>query len=120
MIEAIGGLAFIGILGYIIHKMTSKKETFEQAVQETVKEVKATEAKVEAAATEVKAEVAAIEAKVEAAITEAISVADVNKDGKVDVQDAVAVTKKVKEKAVKNVKKAAEKVRKPKAKKPTA
>ena len=116
MIEAIGGLAFIGVVGYILYKMTTKKETFEQAVQETVREVKATEVKVEAAATEVKAEVA----KVEAVIAEAVSVADVNKDGKVDVQDAVAVTKKVKEKAVKNVKKAAEKVRKPRAKKPTA
>lgn len=112
MIEAIGGLAFIGIVGYILYKMTTKKETFEQAVQE----VKSTQAKVETVAAEVKAEVAVVQA----VVTEAISVADVNKDGKVDVQDAVAVTKKVKEKAVKNVKKATEKVRKPRAKKPTA
>ena len=54
MIEAIGGLVFLGVIGYIIHKMSTKKETFEQAVKETVQEVKATEAKVEAATNGIK------------------------------------------------------------------
>jgi hypothetical protein len=66
MLETIFGLAVVAGVGYILYKMMFKKETVEEAVKETVAEVKA----------------------------EATKVADVNKDGKVDVTDAVEAVKK--------------------------
>jgi hypothetical protein len=66
MIETIIGLVIIGGVGYALYKMVTKKETAEEAVNEVIAEAKAEVAKV----------------------------ADVNKDGKVDVSDVVEVVKK--------------------------
>ena len=66
MIETIIGLAIIGGVGYALYKMVTKKETAEEAVNEVIAEAKA----------------------------EVTKVADVNKDGKVDVSDVVEVVKK--------------------------
>ena len=68
MIDTIIGIAVVGFAGYLVYKMMFKKETLEEAVKETIAEAKA----------------------------EATKVADVNKDGKVDVADAVEVVKTVK------------------------
>jgi len=66
MIETIIGLVIIGGVGYALYKMVTKKETAEEAVNEVIAEAKA----------------------------EVTKVADVNKDGKVDVSDVVEVVKK--------------------------
>ena len=68
MIDTIIGIAVVGFAGYLVYKMMFKKETIEEAVKETIAEAKA----------------------------EVTKVADVNKDGKVDVADAVEVVKTVK------------------------
>ena len=67
MLNTIFGLAVVAGVGYVVYKMMFKKETVEEAVKETIAEAKA----------------------------EVTKVADVNGDGKVDVQDAVEAVKKV-------------------------
>ena len=68
MFESIIGIILVGLAGYLVYKMMFRKETAAEAVNETVAEVKEA----------------------------AVSVADVNKDGKVDITDAIEVVEKVK------------------------
>ena len=68
MIEAIGGLAFLAVVAAILYKMTAKKETIQQAVNETVQDIKTAETKVEAVVAEVKAAEVAVETEVKAVI----------------------------------------------------
>lgn len=67
MLETIFGAALVALAGYLVYKMMFRKETFEEAVKETVAEAKA----------------------------EVTKVADVNGDGKVNTADAVEAVKKV-------------------------
>jgi hypothetical protein len=87
------GLLILAVAGYVVYRIVNDKTDA------------AFETKVESAVTEVK--------------TEVKSVLDVNKDGKVDLADAVEAGKKVKagaKKAAGKAKAAAAKVKKPKLK----
>ena len=89
-IETIIGVAIIAFAGWVVFKMLTKGESAKQAAAEVASEVKA----------------------------EAAKLADVNGDGKVDVQDVVAAVKKTRgaaKKAAGKVKEAAKKTKKAKA-----
>lgn len=67
MIDTIIGIVLVAGAGYLVYKMMFRKETLQEAVNETIAEAKA----------------------------EVTKVADVNKDGKVNAADAVEAVKKV-------------------------
>lgn len=70
MMEWFLGLAFVALVIALVYKMLTKKETLEEAAKEVAAEVTATAKKA----------------------------ADVNKDGKVNIDDAKEVVKKVRKK----------------------